>query len=141
MSLDNFQEHFSWTDSMKGVALKRPWLQTMFCTISHVNSNITIQNCKEQKSEHVLQKERSMTHQVRANAPYFIQYILPVFEEDVEAALTKACELACDNDVVNLHVRQIPCTATYFHSMNLPRRLFAITVTSIGEHGPKGSQH
>ena len=35
----------------EGVALQRPWLQTMFCTIRHANSNITIQNCKEQKSE------------------------------------------------------------------------------------------
>ena len=31
---------------MKGVALKRPWLQTMLCTIRHANLNITIQNCK-----------------------------------------------------------------------------------------------
>ena len=106
---------------MKGMALKRPWLQTMFCTISHVNSNITLHNCKEQKSEHLLQKERSMTHQVRANAPYFIQNILPVFEEDVEAALTKACELDCDNVVVHLHVRQIPCAATCFQKVGLQR--------------------
>ena len=40
---------------MKGVALKRPWLQTMICTIRHANSNITIQNCKEQKCEHLWQ--------------------------------------------------------------------------------------
>ena len=73
MSLDNFQEHFSSKDSMKGVALKRPWLQTMLCTIRHANSNITIQNCKEQKSEHLRQKERSMTHQACAKAPDFIQ--------------------------------------------------------------------
>ena len=55
MSLDNFQGHFNWKDSMKGVALKRPWLQTMLCTIRQANSNITIQNCKEQKSEHLWQ--------------------------------------------------------------------------------------
>ena len=72
MSLDNFQEHFSWKDSVNGVALKRPWLQTMLCTIRHANSNIII-HCKEQKSDQLWQKERSMTHQVRTNAQDFIQ--------------------------------------------------------------------
>ena len=71
MSLDNFQEHFSWKDSIDGVTLKRPWLQTMLCTIRHATSNIAI-HCKEQKSDHLWQKERSMTHQVHANAPGFI---------------------------------------------------------------------
>ena len=73
VSLDNFQEHFRWKDSAKGVTLKRPRLQTMHCTIRHANSNITIHNCKEQKSEPLWQKERSMTHQVRENPPDFIQ--------------------------------------------------------------------
>ena len=57
MTLDNFQEHFTWKDSIKGVALKRPWLQTMLCTIRHANSNITIQNCKEQKNEQTFMTE------------------------------------------------------------------------------------
>ena len=57
MRLYNFQEKFSWKDSIKGVALKRPWLQTMLCTIRYANSNITIQNCRAEKRTFVTEGE------------------------------------------------------------------------------------
>ena len=73
---------------------------------------------------------------------------LLIFEEDVGAALTKACELDSDDDVVHLEraAQTVPAiclknASPSTDSLKDAKKIMCHHCTCPGEHGPRGSQH